>query len=91
MKCWIKDNRETLLDEIDSDFIETTISHMEDVPCEVYTLCKDRSKGRTEKAKTFLEFALKKDDFVLALQKTLEENNMFFNERHTDSQDTFDS
>lgn len=91
LKCWIKDNRETLLDEIDSDFIETTISHMEDVPCEVYTLCKDRSKGRKEKANTFLEFALKKDDYVLALQKTLEENKIFFNERHTDSQDTFDS
>lgn len=91
LKCWIKDNRETLLDEIDSDFIETTISHMEDIPCEVYTLCKDRSKGRKEKANTFLEFALKKDDYVLALQKTLEENKIFFNERHTDSQDTFDS
>lgn len=64
---------------------------MEDVPCEVYTLCKDRSKGRKEKASTFLEFALKKDDYVLALQKTLEENKIFFNERHTDSQDTFDS
>uniref|UniRef100_K1QMK7 Amyloid beta A4 protein-binding family A member 2 n=1 Tax=Magallana gigas TaxID=29159 RepID=K1QMK7_MAGGI len=35
LKCWIKDNRKTLLDEIDSDFIETTISHMEVVPCEV--------------------------------------------------------
>lgn len=80
LKCWIKDHRETLLDEIDSDFIETTISHIEDVPCEVYTLCKDRSKGRKEKANTFLEFALKKDDYVLALQKTLKENNIFFNE-----------
>lgn len=84
MKCWIEDNRETLLDEIDSDFIETTISHMEDVPCEVYTLCRDPSKGRQEKAKRFLEFALRKDDYVLALQKTLKENNIFFNERHTD-------
>lgn len=80
MKCWIKDNRETLLDEIDSDFIETTISHIEDVPCEVYTLCKDRSKGRKEKANTFLEFALKKDDYVLALQFLKKENNICFNE-----------
>lgn len=84
LKCWIEDNRETLLDEIDSDFIETTISHMEDVPSEVYTLCRDPSKGRQEKAKRFLEFALRKDDYVLALQKTLKENNIFFNERHTD-------
>lgn len=80
MKCWIQDNRETLLDEIDYDFIETTISHMEDVPCEVNTLCKDRSKGRKEKVNKFLEFALKKDDYVLALQKTLKENNISFNE-----------
>lgn len=57
---------------------------MEDVPCEVYTLCRDPSKGRQEKAKRFLEFALRKDDYVLALQKTLKENNIFFNERHTD-------
>lgn len=84
LKCWIEDNRETLLDKIDSDFIETTISHMEDVPCEVYTLCRDPSKGRQEKAKRFLEFALRRDDYVLALQKTLKENNIFFNERHTD-------
>lgn len=67
MKCWIKGNWEIFFDEIDFDFIEIIISYMEDVLCEVYILCKDWSKGRKEKVKIFLEFVLKKDDYVLVL------------------------
>lgn len=76
VRCWIQENQETLLDEIDTDFIETTINHMEDVPNEVYTSWMDQSKGRKEKAKIFLKFALRKDEYVLALQKTLKENGI---------------
>lgn len=49
---------------------------MEDVPNEVYTSWMDQSKGRKEKAKIFLKFALRKDEYVLALQKTLKENGI---------------
>lgn len=67
-RCWIRENRKTLLDEIDSDFIKTTIKHMEDVPTEV----------RNTMAQMFLEFVLKKDDYVLALYKTWKENGINF-------------
>lgn len=36
----------------------------------------DQSKGRKEKAKTFFEFVLRKDEYVFALQKTLKENGI---------------
>lgn len=76
MRFWIQENQETLLDEIDTDVIKTTIDKMENVPNEVYISLKDQSKGRKEKAKIFLEFALRKDEYVLALQKTLKENGI---------------
>lgn len=62
------------MDEIDSDFIKTTIEHMEDVPNEVCTSLIDTRYGRGKMAQMFLEFVLKKDDYVLALQKTWKEN-----------------
>lgn len=74
VRCWIHKNRKTLLDEIDSDFIKTTIEHMEDVPNEVCTSLIDTRYGRGKMAQMFLEFVLKKDDYVLALQKTWKEN-----------------
>nr|XP_034323366.1 uncharacterized protein LOC105322773 isoform X2 [Crassostrea gigas] len=76
VRCWIQENQETLLDEIETDLIEITIKRLENVPLEVYTSLMDKSKGRKEKAKTFLEFVLRKDEYVFALQKTLKENGI---------------
>lgn len=77
-RCWIRENRKTLLDEIDSDFIKTTIKHMEDVPTEVRNSLLDTSYGRGKMAQMFLEFVLKKDNYVLALYKTWKENGINF-------------
>lgn len=76
VRCWIHKNRKTLLDEIDSDFIKTTLVHMEDVPTEVLNSLIDTRYGRRQMAQMFLEFVLKKDDNVLALHKTWKENGM---------------
>lgn len=76
MRCWIQENQETLLNEIETDLIEITIKRLENVSLEVYTSLMDQSKGRKEKAKTFLEFVLRKDEYVFALQKTLKENGI---------------
>lgn len=78
VRCWIHKNRKTLLDEIDSDFIKTTFVHMEDVPTEVLNSLIDTRYGRRQMAQMFLEFVLKKDDYVLALHKTWKENGMDF-------------
>lgn len=80
IKKWIQQNREDLLDEIDSEFIKSTIYHLEDVPEEVKTSWSDPSKSRKEKATIFLDFALQKDEYVKALKKTMEENGMQFTE-----------
>lgn len=76
VRCWIQENQETLLNEIETDLIEITIKRLENVSLEVYTSLMDQSKGRKEKAKTFLEFVLRKDEYVFALQKTLKENGI---------------
>lgn len=73
VKNWIENNREKILDEIDYDFIKSTIDHMEDVPEVVKISWSDTSKSRKEKATIFLEFALQKEEYVRALKKTLEE------------------
>lgn len=73
---WIQENQESLLDEIGTGIIETTLKDLENVPNEVYTSLMDQSKGRKEKAKIFLEFVLRKDEYVLALQETLKENGI---------------
>lgn len=78
VRCWIHKHRKTLLDEIDSDFIKTTLVHMEDVPTEVLNSLIDTRYGRRQMAQMFLEFVLKKDDYVLALHKTWKENGMDF-------------
>ncbi|XP_052702119.1 uncharacterized protein LOC128178800 isoform X2 [Crassostrea angulata] len=75
-KKWIQQNREDLLDEIDSGFIKSAIYQLEDVPEEVKTSWSDPNKSRTEKAKIFLDFALQKDEYVKALKKTMEEYGM---------------
>lgn len=80
IKKWIQKNREDLLDEIDSDFIKSTIDQMEDVPEEVKISWSDSNKSRKEKAMIFLDFVLQKDDYVKALKKTMEENRIQFSE-----------
>lgn len=76
---WVEKNEHTLLDEMDSDFIKTAISHMKDVSEEDKILWLESSnKGREEKAKMFLKFALQKD--VLALQRTIGEKDLNLNE-----------
>nr|XP_034326955.1 uncharacterized protein LOC105349046 isoform X4 [Crassostrea gigas] len=75
-KKWIQQNREDLLDEIDSEFIKSTIYQLEDVPEEVKISWSDPNKSRKEKAKIFLDFALQKDEYVKALKKTMEEYGM---------------
>lgn len=76
VKKWIQQNRENLLDEIDADFIENTIYHMENVPEEVKTSWSDRNKSRKAKASIFLEFALQTDEYIKALKRTIEENGI---------------
>lgn len=80
IKKWIQKHREDLLDEIDSDFIKSTIDQMEDVPEEVKISWSDFNKSRKEKAMIFLDFVLQKDDYVKALKKTMEENRIQFSE-----------
>lgn len=80
VKKWIQKNREDLLDEIDADFIKSTIYQMEDVPEEVKISWSDLNKGRKEKAMIFLDFVLQKDEYVKALKKTMEENGIPFSE-----------
>lgn len=80
VKKWIQQNRENLLDEIDTEFIKSTIYHMKDVPEEVKSSWSDFSKSRKEKATIFLEFALQKGEYVKALKKTIQENGMQFPE-----------
>lgn len=51
---------------------------MEDISSDVQTQWSDGSKGRKDKAKIFLEYVLKSDHNVMALQKTFEENGIQF-------------
>lgn len=80
IKKWIQQNREDLLDEIDSEFIKSTIYLLDGVPEEVKTSWSDPNKSRKEKATIFLDFALQKDKYVKALKKSMEENGMQFTE-----------
>lgn len=80
LKKWIQQIREDLLDEIDSEFIKSTIYQLEDVPEEVKISWYDPNKSRKEKAKIFLDFALQRDEYVKALKKTMEEYGMQFTE-----------
>uniref|UniRef100_K1Q1E0 Uncharacterized protein n=1 Tax=Magallana gigas TaxID=29159 RepID=K1Q1E0_MAGGI len=73
-KNWIQQNRENLLDEIDSEFIKSIIQ-LEDVPEEVKSSWFDPNKSRKEKATIFLDFVLQKDEYVKALKKTIEESS----------------
>ncbi|XP_065942955.1 uncharacterized protein [Magallana gigas] len=80
LKKRIQQIREDVLDEIDSEFIKSTIYQLEDVPEDVKISWSDPNKSRKEKAKIFLDFALQKDEYVKALKKTMEEYGMQFTE-----------
>lgn len=80
VRNWIQQNQDQLLDEIDSDFIETTFNHMKDVPNDIKKMLQNGSEGRKKKAAKFLEFILKEDEYVRAFQKTNEENGTQFTE-----------
>ena len=54
------------------------MTYMEDISSDVQTQWSDGSKGRKDKAKIFLEYVLKSDHNVMALQKTFEENGIQF-------------
>ena len=43
LKNWVEENRETILEEMDADIIETTVNTMEDVPNEVKDSWSDGS------------------------------------------------
>lgn len=76
LRNWVKENRETILEEMDADIIETTVNNMEDVPDEVKDSWSDGSKSRKDRSKIFLDFVLEKDDYLEALNKTMEENGI---------------
>lgn len=80
MRNWIQQNQVHPLDEIDSDFIKTTINYMEDVSEGDIKMWLDPQKGRKERAQIFLEFVQLRDDYVIALQKTMKENGTQFPE-----------
>lgn len=73
---WIQQNQDDLLDEIDSNVIETTINYMEDVSEGDKKMWSDPQKGRKERAQIFLEFVQQRHDYVIALQKTMKENGI---------------
>lgn len=68
-RYWIHQNRDILLDELDLDFIETSLSSMDDVPCEV----TNGGKSRRERIQNFIEFVLQTDDAIMLLQKKMAE------------------
>nr|XP_022334764.1 uncharacterized protein LOC111131490 isoform X2 [Crassostrea virginica] len=76
LKRWVEENRETILEEMDADIIETTVNNMEDVPNEVKDSWLDGSKSRKDRCTIFLDFVLQKDDYLKALKKTMEENGI---------------
>lgn len=80
MRNWIQQNQVHPLDEIDSDFIKTTINYMEDVSEGDIKMWLDPQKGRKERAQIFLECVQLRDDYVIALHKTMKENGTQFPE-----------
>ena len=85
IRSWIQENREDVIEEMDSDVIDTTcyMNNMEAVSTEIgATLLA--AKGRKEKAELFLNFALRHDEYLKALKETLEENGMQFESHSQD-------
>lgn len=78
LRNWIQQKPDDLLDEIDSDFIKTTIRCMENVHEEDEKKLLDPEIGRKTKAQNFLDFVQKSDDYVKALQKTMKERDIQF-------------
>ena len=77
IRSWIQENRENVIEEMDSDVIDTTcnLNNMEAVSTEIGATLST-ARGRKEKAELFLDFELGNDEYLKALKKTLEENGM---------------
>lgn len=78
---WTQQEQDDLLDEIDSNFIETAIGYMEDVSEADKEKWSDPQKGRRERAKIFLDFVKQRDDYVIVvkrLQETIKEKGTKF-------------
>lgn len=69
MRNWIQRNQVHLLDEIDSNFIKTTINYMEDVSEGNIKMWLNPQKGRKEGAQIFLEGVQLRDDYVIGLKR----------------------
>ena len=62
---WIHQNRDSLLEELDSDFIES----IDGVPSDA----TDKGKSRNKRNQIFLDFALQNNDVVMKLHKQMVE------------------
>lgn len=69
MRNWIRGNRESLLEEIEPNFIETVLDDMKGVSSDDRALWLDGSKSRKERAKNFIDFVFQNDENVMVLKQ----------------------
>ena len=69
MRNWIRGNRESLLEEIEPDFIETVLDDMKGVSRDDRALWLDGSKSRKERAKNFIDFVFQNDECVMVFKQ----------------------
>ena len=69
VRNWIQENRLSLLDEMDSTFIETTLDDMKGVSSDDRALWLDGSKSRKERAKNFIDFVFQNDENVMVFKQ----------------------
>ena len=69
MRNWIRGNRESLLEEIEPNFIETVLDDMKGVSRDDRALWLDGSKSRKERAKNFIDFVFQNDECVMVFKQ----------------------
>ena len=69
MRNWIQGNRESLLEEIEPNFIETILDDMKGVSSHDRALWLDGSKSRKERAKNFIDFVFQNDENVMVFKQ----------------------
>lgn len=69
MRNWIRGNRESLLEEIEPDFIDTVLDDMKGVSSDDRALWLDGSKNRKERAKNFIDFVFQNDENVMVFKQ----------------------
>lgn len=69
MRNWIRGNRESLLEEIEPDFIETVLDDMKGVSRDDRALWLDGSKSRKERAKNFIDFVFQNNECVMVFKQ----------------------